>query len=62
MGCEAWNDLESDRSFKGSYRVPVGMGLVVPIERVIELIEENETLKKWREGMKKGSPQSPINS
>jgi hypothetical protein len=44
--------LEADRDFKGKLRVPVGMGIVVPIEKVIELIEENSNLKQWRQQRK----------
>lgn len=40
--------LAADRDL-GKLRVPVGMGLVIPISRVIEVIEGNETLKKLRE-------------
>jgi len=40
--------LAEDRDL-GKLRVPVGMGLVIPIGRVIEVIEGNETLKKLRE-------------
>ena len=41
--------LAADRNLSGTLRVPVGMGIVVPIERVVELIERNETLKTRRE-------------
>jgi hypothetical protein len=44
--------LAEDRNLSGSQRVPVGMGIVVPIERVIELIEGNDMMKKWRENKK----------
>jgi hypothetical protein len=44
--------LETDRNMAGDYRIPVGMGMVVPIEKVIELIEGNDDLKKWREESK----------
>jgi hypothetical protein len=44
--------LAADRDLKGNQRVPLGMGLVVPIERVIELLEGNETLKDVRKRYK----------
>jgi hypothetical protein len=52
--------LAADRGLRGDRRAPLGMGMVVPIERVIELIRDSETLKDWRTGMrknkKKGEP------
>jgi hypothetical protein len=41
--------LADDRNLSGGQRVPLGMGMVVPIERVMELIEGNAQMKKWRE-------------
>ncbi|HEY5305545.1 MAG TPA: hypothetical protein VIJ52_02595 [Pseudolabrys sp.] len=45
--------LAADRNVSGDQRIPLGMGMVVPIERVTELIQGNDTLKKHREGYKK---------
>jgi hypothetical protein len=46
--------LAEDRNLNSSHiRVPVGMGVVVPIQRVIELIGENEALNKLRAEMRK---------
>jgi hypothetical protein len=44
--------LQADRNLKSNNRIPVGMGLVVPIERLRELIEQNETLKQRRAEIK----------
>ena len=45
--------LAEDRNLKGGERVPVGMGIVVPIHRALELIEENEQMKKLRDDYKR---------
>jgi hypothetical protein len=47
--------LAADRNLGGKVRVPVGMGLVVPIERVQELIKENPTLKQNRREIKQAN-------
>jgi hypothetical protein len=44
--------LAADRELRGDQRVPLGMGLVVPIGKVIELIKGSEKLKRYRERMK----------
>jgi hypothetical protein len=50
----AW-DLEAsdlvvkDRQWKGNRRVPVGMGVVVPAERLLELVMNDNELKKHRD-------------
>ena len=44
--------LAADRNLSGNLRVPVGMGTVVPIERLVELIKENEVFKKYRSALK----------
>lgn len=41
--------IAQDRSLRGDLRVPVGVGLVVPAEKMIELIREHPTLKAWRD-------------
>ena len=40
--------LAADRDFRGNVRVPVGVGIVTPIEKVIELIR-SDGMKKGRE-------------
>jgi hypothetical protein len=44
--------LANDRNLRGGHRVPLGMGLVTPIEKVVELIERNSILKEDRELLK----------
>jgi hypothetical protein len=44
--------LAADRNIKGNERIPLGMGMVVPIDRVIEIIKGNDALKKLRESDK----------
>jgi hypothetical protein len=41
--------LSKDRGIDGKYRVPVGVGLVVPSEKIIEVIENHPELKMQRE-------------
>lgn len=45
--------LAADRGYKGSVRVPVGMGLVVSAAEILKLIEGDERLKAERENTKK---------
>lgn len=40
--------LAADRNLKGGTRVPVGMGMVVPSEKIIELLRDDEVMKKQR--------------
>jgi hypothetical protein len=40
--------LAKDRTFQGSVRVPVGMGIVVPAEKILELIRDHPTIKALR--------------
>ena len=44
--------LAADRNLKGDVRVPVGMGVVIPIGRVVETIKGDERLKNFREEAK----------
>jgi hypothetical protein len=41
--------LAADRNLRGNKRVPVGMGTVVPVEKLLELIREHPEVKKQRE-------------
>jgi hypothetical protein len=43
--------LEADRSLNGNLRVPVGMGLVVPIQKVREMVEKHPIVKMHRESL-----------
>jgi len=40
--------LAADRNLRGGMRVPIGIGIVVPAERIIELIMGDDKLKKHR--------------
>jgi hypothetical protein len=40
--------LRVDRNWETGRRIPAGMGLVVPAERIVETIKSNEQLKKHR--------------
>jgi hypothetical protein len=40
--------LSADRNLSRESKVPVGMGIVAPIDKVFEIIEGNEVLKKIR--------------
>jgi hypothetical protein len=41
--------LSKDRNLRGGMRVPVGMGTVVPIHKLIQLIREHPVIKEIRE-------------
>jgi hypothetical protein len=41
--------LAADRNLRGGNRVPVGMGIVVPADRIVELVTEHPLMKKQRE-------------
>jgi len=41
--------LANDRGLSGGVRVPVGIGIVVPIDRVIKVIERSDDFKQLRE-------------
>jgi hypothetical protein len=41
--------LAADRNLSGGKRVPVGMGLVVPADKIIELIRDHPELKRQRQ-------------
>jgi len=45
--------LAADRNLSGNQRVPLGMGVVVPVDKILELIVNDASLKarraKWRE-------------
>ena len=41
--------LAADRSSRGNFRVPVGVGVVVPVEKLEHLLRDNPALKKQRE-------------
>jgi hypothetical protein len=38
--------LARDRNFRGNVRIPVGMGLVVPGDKIVQLIKDHSRLKK----------------
>ena len=40
--------LSRERDFKGGIRVPVGMGIVVPAQKIIELIRGDSGLMAYR--------------
>jgi hypothetical protein len=40
--------LAADRNLKGGHRVPVGVGLVVPADKIVELIREHPDMKEVR--------------
>ncbi len=40
--------LEADRNLRGGTRVPIGIGLVVPAEKIVKLISEDGKLKGHR--------------
>jgi len=41
--------LAADRGRRGNFRVPVGVGIVVPVEKLEQLLRDNPNLKKQRE-------------
>ncbi len=41
--------LAADRSSRGNIRVPVGMGLVIPSKKIVELIMDHPKLKNDRQ-------------
>jgi hypothetical protein len=45
--------LAADRNLRGGLRVPVGMGIVVPGEKIIELLKGDPKLKEHRERVEK---------
>jgi hypothetical protein len=53
--------LADDRGLKGQQRIPVGMGMVVPADKLIELIVDDPNLshfrKNWRAGRDKATKQ-----
>jgi hypothetical protein len=40
--------LAADRNLRGDTRVPVGVGIVVPADRIVELVTEHPLMKKQR--------------
>jgi hypothetical protein len=45
--------LAADRNMTGGVRVPVGIGTVVPVEKLIQVIQEDEVMKKQRGDVRK---------
>jgi hypothetical protein len=48
---EGQNELAKARDWRPDTRIPAGMGIVVPAERIREIIAGDPNLKKQREGI-----------